>query len=367
MALRAYKHLTDGEIKLVAAGSAEEDALLTDTVRGASYLRATSNGHSEEIPAAQGHPLWEDVTEDLSSLTPFVQSESGGIGPEGPTGPQGPIGPIGPAGPQGVPGSEGPPGADGAEGAQGPTGLQGETGPIGPQGPPGITGPAGPEGVQGPVGPAGTTGLTGASGSQGLTGAQGPSGSQGPKGDTGDTGPVGLQGLTGATGPTGPQGDAGAQGIQGATGPAGPAGVTRVKLGGDQTNTTVTLADITGLGFPVLANTDYEFEFLVPFTTAATTTGLALALNGPASPTLLAVRITVPISASAVVDRFTNAYNTEALGTAVDAANAPRLAVIKGVLRNGANAGSVIARFRSEVAASAVVAKQGAVVTYAAI
>lgn len=67
MALKAYKHLTDGEVKIVVAGSAEETALLADTVKGASYLQLTSAGHSQEVAAAQDSALWEDVTSDLGS------------------------------------------------------------------------------------------------------------------------------------------------------------------------------------------------------------------------------------------------------------------------------------------------------------
>lgn len=192
----------------------------------------------------------------------------------------------------------------------------------------------------------------------------------GPPGPKGDPGPAGSQGPKGDTGAQGPQGDPGSQGIQGAqgpqgqTGPQGPASWNRAKLTADQTNSTITLADVTGLGFTVAASTDYEFEFLIPFQTAALTTGMALAVNGPGSPSMLAVELRVPISTSTEVIRHTNAYNTEALGTAVDAINAPRLATIRGVLRNGSTAGTLTARFRSEVAASAVVVRAGAMVRW---
>jgi hypothetical protein len=67
MALKAYKHLTDGEVKIVNEGSAEETSLLADTVTGSSYLQLTSTGHSQEVAAAQGTALWVDVTSDLGS------------------------------------------------------------------------------------------------------------------------------------------------------------------------------------------------------------------------------------------------------------------------------------------------------------
>lgn len=212
-----------------------------------------------------------------------------------------------------------------------------------------------------------------------MTGSTGPAGAQGLKGDTGAAGPQGLQGATGQTGAAGTTGTQGLQGLPGATGATGAVGAQgvtgqqgipgwqRFKLTADVTNSTVTLADVTSLGFAMAASTDYDFEFFVPFQTAALTTGLALGLNGPGTPSLLAYRVEVPISVATVVLRYGNTYNAEALGTAVDTINVPRLATIQGVIRNGTTAGTLIARFRSEVAASAVVVKAGAVVRWQAI
>lgn len=256
-------------------------------------------------------------------------------------------GPSGPPGPEGPPGPKGDPGVAGAAGGQGPPGDRGDRGDVGPVGP------------------------KGDSGSPGLTGPQGEPGPQGPRGDPGPASTVpGPKGDTGDRGPQGLKGDPGQQGVKGDPGTPGQPGLpgwNRTKITADVSSSLVALGDVTGLSFSVLAGTDYEFEFLIPFMTAALTTGLALALNGPASPTLLAVKIEVPISASASVVRHTNLYNTEALGTAVDVVNVPRLATIVGVLRTGATAGNVIARFRSEVAASAVTVKAGALVRWQTI
>jgi hypothetical protein len=216
-------------------------------------------------------------------------------------------------------------------------------------------GPAGPTGSQGPTGPAGPQG------------PKGDPGTTGPQGPAGPTGPTGPQGIPGGLGLTGAQGPAGPTGATGATGPQGIPGWNRVKLTADVTNTTVTLADVTGLAFTAAVSTDYDFEFLIAFQTAAITTGLALALNGPGTPALLACRIEVPISAATEIDRHTNTYNTEALGTGVDVASVPRLARIVGVLRNGSTAGPVTARFRSEVAGSAVIVKAGSIARWQAV
>jgi hypothetical protein len=266
------------------------------------------------------------------------------------------------------------------------TSLRGPAGVTGPVGPTGAAGAVstvpGPPGVEGPVGPAGArgaTGATGATGLQGATGATGPAGPagvqgvQGLKGDTGPAGPVGpqgatgLTGATGATGPVGPIGPVGVQGPQGDVGPMGAQGLpgwSRTKLMVDVSSSVVTLADVTGLGFVVVAGTDYEFEFLLPFQSAALTTGIVLAVSGPGTPSLLAWRCEVPISATSSALRYGSAYNVETVGSAVEQVNVPRLAMITGVLRNGATPGQLVARFRSEVAGSAVVVKAGALVRW---
>jgi hypothetical protein len=158
----------------------------------------------------------------------------------------------------------------------------------------------------------------------------------------------------------GPVGAQGAQGLQ------GDPGWFRAKLAVDVSSSTVTLADVTGLGFAVAANSDYEFEFLVLFQSAALTTGIVLALNGPVSPVLLSWRCEIPISATSSALRYGSTYGVETTGTAVEQINVPRLATIQGVVRNGNTAGIVVARFRSEVAASAVVVKAGALVRWQA-
>lgn len=252
--------------------------------------------------------------------------------------PQSELGAIGGAGPQGEAGAQGPPGDPGAQGPMGPQGPPGDIGPEGPQGEPGD------QGQQGEQGPAGTTGPTGSAGPQGQVGPAGPQGDAGPKGDTGV------------------KGDTGAQGIQG---PAGPSGnESYAKLASDATNTTVTLAD-AGLSFAVTSGTDYEFEFKVAFRTAATTTGIALALSGPATA-LLAYSMRIPTSATAESMAFRNAFAAELLTTAIDAAATPRLAVIAGLVRPSAG-GTVALRFRSEVAGSEVRVLAGSMVRFKAL
>ena len=310
---------------------------------------------------------------DLSISASGVSA--GGAGPEGPPGPQGAQGPQGPKGDPGNAGPAGPAGAQGPDGPQGPQGAQGLTGPAGPAGPegpagatgsPGLTGPPGADGAAGPAGPTGNTGLQGP---QGLTGAQGI---QGPAGPAGNDGAIGSQGPAGDTGPQGLQGNVGLQGnqgiqgIQGIQGPAGANGGSQaVTITSDVVNNNAvanTIADVTGLSFPVVAGTRYWFRFVIPYTAAATTTGSRWSVNGPAV-TAIHYRSEYTLTAtSRTFNEGLTAYNLPAASNATSVV-ASNVAIVEGIVHPSAN-GSVIARFASEVLSSAITAKAGATVMY---
>jgi hypothetical protein len=146
-------------------------------------------------------------------------------------------------------------------------------------------------------------------------------------------------------------------------------GDTVAKKTADQSNSTTTLADVTDLGFPVSANADYWFEFIVVFQTAATTTGIRLDLNGPASPTYIVWWREIPLSAQTagtdnIQDRQLVAWQGDAATGSIGVANQNFVARITGILRNGANAGTLQLQFASEVAGSAVTVKAGSIVRY---
>lgn len=142
------------------------------------------------------------------------------------------------------------------------------------------------------------------------------------------------------------------------------------KLGVDRTSTSVSFADATGLNFAAAANTDYVFEFDVIFRSAAVTTGIALAVNGPASPTLIVVQTAIPgltgeATLSPIVQfGYARAYDVGTPTTGIDVADSNTHAIVKGIIRNGSNAGTVILRFASEVGGSQVDIKIGSVVKY---
>lgn len=257
-----------------------------------------------------------------------------------------------PPGPPGTPGTPGPPGPQGPKGDPGAQGSKGDKGDTGPPGPTGVQGPAGA------VGPQGTAGIVGATGPQGTAGVAGATGLIGATGPQGVAGPVGA---TGPIGATGPQGLAGTAGTVGATGPAGTGFSAVTKLAADVSSSVTALGDVAGLTAAVAANTAYSFRAIVAFSTAATTTGIKLAVNGPLTPALISYTVTIPSSATAVTINAVAAYDAGGASAAVAVANTNYTAVIEGVIVTGTAAGTLAVRFASEVAASAVTVRRGSI------
>ena len=134
-----------------------------------------------------------------------------------------------------------------------------------------------------------------------------------------------------------------------------------VVLTGDVVNnnaTANTIADVTGLSFPVTAGETYWFEFVIPYTSAATTTGSRWSINGPGSPTLLNYRSEYTLTATTTTVNSATAYDIPAASNASSLA-AGNVATIWGIIRPSSS-GPVIARFASEIANSAITAKAGA-------
>lgn len=122
------------------------------------------------------------------------------------------------------------------------------------------------------------------------------------------------------------------------------------------------IADVTGLSFAVEEDLTYWFRFSIPYTAAATTTGSRWSVNGPTSPTTLSYRSSYPSTATAVTSNFATAYDIPAAAN-TDSLTAGNTALIEGFITPSA-AGTVIARFASEVNASAITAKAGAILEW---
>lgn len=142
--------------------------------------------------------------------------------------------------------------------------------------------------------------------------------------------------------------------------------LSTVVLASDVTNnngTANTIADVTGLSFSVTAGEVYWFRFIIHYTAAATTTGSRWSINGPGSPTALRYRSQYSLTTTTNTFNTATAYDTPAASNATSAATAGNVAVIEGFIQPSAN-GTVIARFASEVASSAIIAKAGSIVQY---
>lgn len=132
-----------------------------------------------------------------------------------------------------------------------------------------------------------------------------------------------------------------------------------VLLTGDISSSVTAFGDATGLSFAVRAGVTYRFGFHVLFQAAATTTGIALAMNGPSTPTIFGQNSDIPITVSTRVLNNRRGYDvTGNPGTGVDTAGATLLALVYGTITPSAD-GTLQLRYASEVATSAVTIKAG--------
>lgn len=136
-------------------------------------------------------------------------------------------------------------------------------------------------------------------------------------------------------------------------------------LASDVTNnngTANTIADVTGLSFPVTSGKKYYFQFVIQYTAAATTTGSRWSISGPGGTMRYRSQYSLSTTSMTTIEGST-AHDIPASSNASSAATAGNIAIVEGFYEASAN-GNVIARFASEIASSAIVAKAGSVVYY---
>jgi hypothetical protein len=142
---------------------------------------------------------------------------------------------------------------------------------------------------------------------------------------------------------------------------------TIVLLSSDVVNnngTANTMQDVTGLSFSVLTGKLYWFEFHIVYTSAATTTGSRWSINGPSSPTYLDYMSEYSLTSTTTTrNALLQAYDSPSASNATSATTGNNWAWIQGVIQPSSD-GTVIARFASEVASSAITAKAGSFVRY---
>lgn len=123
----------------------------------------------------------------------------------------------------------------------------------------------------------------------------------------------------------------------------------------DVTNSTTVLADVTGLTFPVIAASVYEFRAVIAYTAAATTTGALWTTNGPAI-TSLSCNSRCTVTATTEATNYITAHGAGTVSS--DSLTVGNVAVVTGFFKPSAD-GTFAIQFKSEVGASAIVALAG--------
>lgn len=133
---------------------------------------------------------------------------------------------------------------------------------------------------------------------------------------------------------------------------------TWTKLASNSTVSTTAYADVTGMSFTAAANTTYLVELMGAYQTAATTTGIGLAMDIPSGSVIGSVTVHTNATAHGGVEQIADATTTGA-STGVRAVNTNTPIRGKWVIAVGATGGTVQLKQRSEIAASNTVLQAG--------
>ena len=122
------------------------------------------------------------------------------------------------------------------------------------------------------------------------------------------------------------------------------------------------MQSITGLSFAISSASMYRFEFVGGWQSISSATGIALGVNGPASPTLLAWEWGASTGVDGVLSKSGRAFGVQTIAVPQSSvANVDMYFYLGGVVRTGANAGTLQAQFASEVAGSTASIRAGSV------
>lgn len=140
--------------------------------------------------------------------------------------------------------------------------------------------------------------------------------------------------------------------------------IQSIILGADVISNAIanTIADVTGLSFPVTANKLYWFRFVINYRSAATSTGSRWSISAPNSPTLLSYTSRYTLTANTETLNYATAYDMPTTSNA-SSLTAGNVAVIEGFMIPSSS-GILTARFASEILNSAITAKAGSILQY---
>jgi hypothetical protein len=142
--------------------------------------------------------------------------------------------------------------------------------------------------------------------------------------------------------------------------------MTSVVLGSDVINNNAvanTIQDVTGLSFPVNSGQRYYFKFIINYSSAAAANGSRWSINGPSFSDLSYTSAYALTVTTQSLNHGVNTYDTPAGANATTPSLTGNISIIEGFLTASAS-GTVIARFASELANTAITAKAGSVVYY---
>jgi hypothetical protein len=118
-------------------------------------------------------------------------------------------------------------------------------------------------------------------------------------------------------------------------GNAGQGYRTLVTLGADVANSTVSMANVTGLSFNVTSGTTYRFYIVIAYTSAATTTGSRWALTAP-STTIFSYTSAYTLTATTQTVNYASASDVPAAANA-SSLTAGNVCIIEGIIKPSAN------------------------------
>jgi hypothetical protein len=150
--------------------------------------------------------------------------------------------------------------------------------------------------------------------------------------------------------------------VPNASGIPASSNVNFTALAGDVATTSTSLSDVTGLSLSVSSGKTYWFRFIIAATSPGTAVGWGWSINGP-SFSYLAYHSYYPSSTTTLLyNNGVSTYDTPSTSTTNNVVT-PGMIFIEGLITPSAD-GTLIARFRSESAGSAITAKAGSVVFY---
>jgi hypothetical protein len=143
---------------------------------------------------------------------------------------------------------------------------------------------------------------------------------------------------------------------------SGQANIVRI-VGSVSNTATDTLADVTGLSFPVVSGRTYRFKFLISYDSSSTAVGSRWSINGPTFTRLAYRSMYSLLATSQTVNSSCKVYDFPAAANGTSGDTSGNIAIIEGVITPSAN-GTVVARFAREGASGSITAMPDSYVEY---